>query len=58
VLRAARHCVMLATGASKADAVAAVIAGPDRHVPASLLRAGRLELIVDDAASPAAPTGS
>ena len=58
VLRAARHCVMLATGASKSDAVAAVIAGPDRHVPASLLRTGRLELIVDDAASPAAPSGS
>lgn len=55
VLRAARRCVMLATGASKADAVAAVIAGPDRHVPASLLRTGRLELIVDDAASPVAP---
>jgi 6-phosphogluconolactonase len=55
VLRAARHCVMLATGPSKADAVAALIAGPDRHVPASLLRTGRLELIVDDAASPPAP---
>jgi 6-phosphogluconolactonase len=55
VLRAARRCVMIATGASKADAVAAVLAGPDRHVPASLLRTGRLELIVDDAASPAAP---
>ena len=36
-----------------ADAVAAVIAGPNRHVPASLLRMERLELIVDDAASPA-----
>jgi 6-phosphogluconolactonase len=52
-LRAARHCVMLASGSSKADAVAAVIAGPNRHVPASLLRMDRLELIVDDAASPA-----
>ena len=55
VLRAARHCVMIATGAGKADAVAAVIAGPDRHVPASLLRTGRLELVVDDAASPKPP---
>lgn len=54
-LRAARHCVMLATGPGKADAVAALIAGPDRHVPASLLRTGRLELIVDDAASPPGP---
>jgi 6-phosphogluconolactonase len=57
VLRAARRCVMLATGPSKADAVAALVSGPDRHVPASLLRTGRLELIVDDAASPAAPAG-
>ena len=58
VLRAARRCVMLTTGATKADAVAAVIAGPDRHVPASLLRGGRLELIVDDLASPAPPQGA
>ncbi|MGI8559729.1 MAG: 6-phosphogluconolactonase [Solirubrobacteraceae bacterium] len=49
---AARNIVLLASGASKADAVAAVIAGPDPHVPASLLRHGRLQLIVDDAASP------
>lgn len=53
VLCAARLCVMLATGAGKAAAVAAVIAGPDPRVPASLLRRGRLALIVDDAASPA-----
>jgi 6-phosphogluconolactonase len=53
VLLAARRCVLLATGAGKADAVAAVMAGPDRSVPASLLRAGRLEVIVDDAAAPA-----
>ena len=52
VLRAARRCVLLAAGAAKADAVAAVVAGPDPHVPASLLREGRLEMIVDDAAAP------
>lgn len=52
LLCAARDIVLLASGAAKADAVAAVIAGPDPHVPASLLRHGRLQLIVDDAASP------
>jgi 6-phosphogluconolactonase len=53
VLRAARECVLLATGASKADAVAAMLAAPSRHVPASLLRRERLTVIVDDAAAPA-----
>lgn len=57
VLRAARNCLMLAPGASKADAVAAVLAGPDRHVPASLLASGRLQIITDDAAAPR-PAGS
>jgi 6-phosphogluconolactonase len=53
VLRAARRCVLLASGASKADAIDAMLAKPSRHVPASLLRRGRLSVIVDDAASPA-----
>lgn len=53
VLRAARECVLLATGASKADAVAAMLAEPSRHVPASLLRRARLTVLVDDAAAPA-----
>ena len=53
VLRAARRCVLLATGASKADAVNAMLAEPSKHVPASLLRRGRLSVIVDDAAGPA-----
>lgn len=53
VLRAARRCVLLATGASKADAVSAMMQEPSRHVPASLLRRGRLSVIVDDAAGPA-----
>jgi 6-phosphogluconolactonase len=55
VLRAARRCVLLATGASKADAVSAMLDKPSRHVPASLLRRGRLSVIVDDAAAPPAP---
>jgi 6-phosphogluconolactonase len=53
VLRAARRCVLLASGASKADAVSAMLKEPSRHVPASLLRRGRLSAIVDDAAGPA-----
>ena len=52
VLRAARRCLLLATGAGKADAIAAALAEPSRHVPASLLRRERLTVIVDDAASP------
>jgi 6-phosphogluconolactonase len=57
VLRAARSCVLLATDAAKADAVAAMLGQPSRHVPASLLRRGRLSVIVDDAAAPPAPRG-
>jgi 6-phosphogluconolactonase len=53
VLRAARRCVLLATGASKADAVNAMLKEPSRHVPASMLRRGRLSVVVDDAAGPA-----
>jgi 6-phosphogluconolactonase len=55
VLRAARHCLLLATGAGKADTVAVVLAGPDPHVPASLLASGRLQLVIDDAAAPGPP---
>jgi 6-phosphogluconolactonase len=55
MLRAARGCVLLATSASKSDAVSAMLAAPSRHVPASLLRRGRLSVIVDDAAAPAPP---
>jgi 6-phosphogluconolactonase len=55
VLRTARRCLLLATGASKADAVGAMLAEPSRHVPASLLRRERLTVIVDDAAAPRAP---
>jgi 6-phosphogluconolactonase len=52
VLLAARRCLLLATGASKADAVDAMLGEPSRHVPASLLRRERLTVIVDDAAAP------
>jgi 6-phosphogluconolactonase len=55
VLREARRCVLLATGASKSDAMSAAMAEPSRHVPASLLRRERLTAIVDDAAAPSAP---
>ena len=44
--------MLLATGASKADAVDAMLGEPSRHVPASLLRRERLTVIVDDAAAP------
>jgi 6-phosphogluconolactonase len=52
VLRAAGRCLLLATGAGKADALSAMLAEPSHHVPASLLRRERLTVIADDAASP------
>jgi 6-phosphogluconolactonase len=55
VLRAARSCLLLATGAGKADAISAMLGEPSRHVPASLLRRERLAVIVDDAAAPPGP---
>ncbi len=55
VLRAARGCLLLATGAGKADAVSAMLGDESRHVPASLLRRERLSVIVDDAAAPPGP---
>jgi 6-phosphogluconolactonase len=57
VLRNARRCLLLATGASKADAVDAMLAEPSRHVPASLLRRERLTVMVDDAAAPGGRAG-
>ncbi len=51
VLRAARHCLLLVTGAGKASALAAVLAGPDPRVPASLLASERLHVVVDAAAA-------
>ncbi|HEY1833967.1 MAG TPA: 6-phosphogluconolactonase [Solirubrobacteraceae bacterium] len=55
VLQAARECLLIATGASKADAVSAMLGEPSRHVPASLLRRERLTVIADDAAAPDGP---
>jgi 6-phosphogluconolactonase len=55
VLRAARGCLLLATGASKVDAVEAMLGEPTPHVPASLLDRDRLTVIVDDAAAPRGP---
>jgi len=55
VLRAARRCLMLATGASKSDAVAAMLGQASDHVPASLLDRDRLSVLVDDAAAPPGP---
>jgi len=55
MLHAARECLLLATGAGKADAIDAMLGEPSRHVPASLLRRERLTVIVDDAAGPAGP---
>lgn len=57
VLRAARACVLPATGAGKRDAVQGALGAATHHVPASLLRRERLTLILDDAASPPAPLG-
>jgi len=51
MLRAARACILLATGPGKADAVSAMLGEPSGHVPASLLRRGRLTVILDDRAA-------
>jgi 6-phosphogluconolactonase len=55
VLRAARGCLLLATGPSKADAVHAMLGEPSRQVPASLLARERLTVILDDTAAPDPP---
>ena len=55
VLRAARRCLLLVTGAGKADALAAVLAGPGGRgfdTPASLLASERLHVVADAAAAP------
>lgn len=52
VLRAARACLVIATGREKAGAIAAMLGEPARDVPASLLARERLSVVVDDAASP------
>jgi 6-phosphogluconolactonase len=54
VLRAARRTVLLTAGAGKAWAVGAMLTGPTRRVPASLLADGdgAVELIADRTAAP------
>jgi 6-phosphogluconolactonase len=42
--------LLLVAGAGKAEALAQVLAGPDRAVPASLLARDRLTVIADEAA--------
>jgi 6-phosphogluconolactonase len=55
LLRAARAIVVLTAGAGKTGAVAATLADPSAHTPASLLADGaRVELIADRAAAPSA----
>jgi 6-phosphogluconolactonase len=50
-LRAARARLILTTGAVKAEAVAAVLAGPDPAVPTSLIAGPDTELLVDPPAA-------
>ena len=50
VLRAARHCLLLVTGAGKASALTAALSGPDPRIPASLLASERLQIVADTAA--------
>lgn len=52
LLRAARHCLVIATGEEKAGAISAMLGDPTEALPASLLPRERLSVIVDDAAWP------
>ncbi len=54
-LHAARRCLVHTSGEGKRDAVTALLGPEDPATPASLLRRDRLEVVVDDAAHPAAP---
>ena len=49
-LNASRRIVLLVAGASKAEALARVLAGPDPATPASLLDRDKLEIVADAAA--------
>jgi 6-phosphogluconolactonase len=57
LVHAAAGTILLTAGASKAEALATVLEGPDPRVPASLLRGGRLQVIADDAAAPSRASG-
>jgi 6-phosphogluconolactonase len=51
-LNGSRQIVLLATGASKAEPLARVLAGPDPATPASLLERSRLLVLADAEAAP------
>jgi len=50
MLNASRHLILIVAGSEKADALAQVLAGPDRGTPASLLDRDRLDVVADAAA--------
>jgi 6-phosphogluconolactonase len=50
LLRAARSCVLLASGEGKAQALAGALGEPTHEVPSSLLERERLTVIADEAA--------
>jgi 6-phosphogluconolactonase len=52
-LNASRRVVLLVTGEGKSEALARVMAGPDRTYPASLLDRSKLLVMADNAALPA-----
>jgi 6-phosphogluconolactonase len=55
VLRAARHCLLLATGAGKADRSPRCSPVPTRTYLPVCSPPGRLQLVIDDAAAPPSP---
>jgi|SRR5436190_14716213 len=52
VFQRASAILVLAPGESKAEAIAAVLRGPDKHYPASLLPADRTTILTDTAGAP------
>jgi 6-phosphogluconolactonase len=52
VFERAASILVLAPGDSKADAIRAVLRGPDKHYPASLLPADRTTILTDRAGAP------
>jgi 6-phosphogluconolactonase/glucosamine-6-phosphate isomerase/deaminase len=50
VLRAARVCVLLASGSGKAGPLGAMLAGADPTLPVAMLDRARLTVIADAAA--------
>jgi 6-phosphogluconolactonase len=52
-LNGSRRIVLLVSGEGKSEALARVMAGPDRSVPASLLDRSKLVVMADNAAVPA-----